>query len=148
MAGGGSVELYHCRILCQSISLHLGCKVWGSQSVPKEDTGFSVSEAAFVSPLTNPREFLDGGEIPSPQFLQKIECAVSRFAFPLPPHVAPSPPTPLPPTLLAAQFVFVREEASVPSLAPLYPGPYLVLERRDFVRCSLSASIPAVVCPL
>ena len=30
MAGGGSVELYHCRILCQSISLHLGCKVWGS----------------------------------------------------------------------------------------------------------------------
>ena len=30
MAGGGSVELYHCRILCQSISLLLSCKVWGS----------------------------------------------------------------------------------------------------------------------
>ena len=30
-----------------------------------------------------------------------------------------------------AELVFVREDASVPSLAPLYPGPYLVLEQQD-----------------
>ena len=30
MARGGSVELHHYRILCQSVSLLLGCKVWSS----------------------------------------------------------------------------------------------------------------------
>ena len=36
----------------------------------------------------------------------------------------------LPPALLMAKFVFVREDAALPSLAPLYHGPYLVLKRR------------------
>ena len=102
----------------------------GLWSVPKEDTGFSVSKAALISPLTVPGEFLDGGEIPYSQFLQKIEGAVFKFAVSPPHHVAPSPSTPLLPALLAAQFVFVREDASVPPLAPLYRSPYLVLERR------------------
>ena len=31
---------------------------------------------------------------------------------------------------MSAKYVFVREDASTPSLAPLYRGPYLVLERR------------------
>ena len=29
------------------------------------------------------------------------------------------------------KYVFVWEDASIPSLAPLYPGPYLVFEWRD-----------------
>ena len=111
--------------------LHLPLVLLGLRSVPKEDTGFSFSEAFFGSPLTVPGEILDGGEIPSSQFLQKIERAVSGFAVPPPPHVASSPPTPLPPALLAAQFVSVREDASSHPLAPLYHGPYLVLEHRD-----------------
>ena len=39
---------------------------------------------------------------------------------------------------MTAKFVFVREDASVPSLAPLYQGPYLVLERQmKFARLQL-----------
>ena len=125
--------------MCQSISLLLGCKIWGSSgslgislstttsfhqqsngmiksfhrslksalhahlagfdwylhlplvllglwSGPKEDTGFSVSEAAFGSPLTVPGEFRRSLELPRTSFLRKIENAVTGFAIP-PPHV-------------------------------------------------------------
>ena len=46
-----------------------------------------------------------------------------------------SPPHQLPAALLSAKFVFVQEDASNPSLAPLYNGPYLVLEQRDKFFC-------------
>ena len=42
----------------------------GLRSVPKEDTGFSVSEAVFGSPLTVLGEFLEGGEFQPSRFLQ------------------------------------------------------------------------------
>ena len=82
-----------------------------------------------------PREFLDGGKILLSQFLQKIERAVSGFTVPSPHHVTPLGPTPLPPALLATQFVYGREDASVPFLAPFYRSPYLVLEYRDKFFC-------------
>ena len=59
---------------------HLPLVLLGLQSVPKEDTGFSVSKAVFGSPLTVPDEVLEGGEIPPSRFLQKFEQAVSGFA--------------------------------------------------------------------
>ena len=99
--------------------IHLPLVLLGLRSVPKEDTGFYVSKAMFGSPLTIPGKFLDSGEVLSSQFLQKIEQAVSGFTVPPSHHVSPSPPAPLPPALLAAKFVFVREDASVPPLAPL-----------------------------
>ena len=51
---------------------HLPLVLLGLQSVPKEDTGFSVSKAVFGSPLTVPGEFLEGGEITPSRLLQKI----------------------------------------------------------------------------
>ena len=39
--------------------LHLPLVVLGLVSVPKEDPGFSISEAVFGSPLTIPGEFLE-----------------------------------------------------------------------------------------
>ena len=83
----------------------------------------------FGSPLTIPGDFLEGDEFPPSRLLQQIEQAVFGFAVPPPHHVSTAPPAPLPPALLAAKFVFVREDASIPPLAPLYHGPYLVLER-------------------
>ena len=71
--------------------------------------------------------FLQGGEFLPSRFLQQIEQTVSGFTVPPPHHVSPTPPAPLPPALLAAKFVFGREDASVTPLAPLYLGPYLVL---------------------
>ena len=45
----------------------------------------------------------------------------------------------------SAEFVFVRKDASVPSLAPLYRGPYLVLEQRDkFFRLQLGSRMDVV----
>ena len=64
-------------------------------------------------------------------FCKKIENALTGFTVPQPHHVSNSPPQQLPPALLTAKFVFVREDASILSLAPLYRGPYLVLERKD-----------------
>ena len=118
----------HVRLAGLDWFLHLPLVLLGLWSVPKENTRFSVSVAVFGSPLAVPGEFLKGGEFPFSRFLQKIEQAVSGFAGPPSHHVCPAPPAPLPPALLAAKFVFVREVASGPSLAPLYRGPYLVLE--------------------
>ena len=86
--------------------------------------------------------FLDGGELPPSKFLQKIELAVSGFAAPPPHHVSPALSALLPPALLAAKYVFVREDASI---SPLYRGPYLVLERRtDFFRLQLGERMDVV----
>ena len=48
---------------------HLPLVLLGLRSVPKEDTGFSVSKAVFGSPFIILGEFLDIGKIPSSQFL-------------------------------------------------------------------------------
>ena len=39
---------------------------------------------------------------------------------PPPHHVSPAQPAPLPPALLAAKYILVREEASISTLAPLF----------------------------
>ena len=92
----------------------------------------------FGSPLTVVGKFLEGGEFPPSRFLQGIEKAVFRFAVPLPHHGSPTLSAPLPPALLAAKFVFMREDALVLPLAPLYIGPYLFLEgQKKFFRLQL-----------
>ena len=92
----------------------------GLRTVPKDDTGLSVSEAVYGAPLTVPGEFLESPELLPSYFLHKIKEAVAGFAMSPPHHVLPSLPHQLPPALLSAKFVFVPEDASVPSLAPLY----------------------------
>ena len=79
--------------------LHLPLVLLDLLSVPKEDTGFSVSEAVFGSHPTIPREFLEGGKIPPSRFLKKIEHAVSGLTVPLPHHVSPARHTPFLPAL-------------------------------------------------
>ena len=112
---------------------------------PRKKTGFSVSKAVFGSPPTVPGEFLESGEFPPSRFLQRIEQAVSGFAVPLANNFSPAPPAPLPAALLAAKFVFVREDASVPPLAPLNHSPYLVLERcTKFFRLQLDDRMDVV----
>ena len=73
--------------------------------------------------------------LPLSSFLSKIGETVTGLAVPLPPHVFQSPSHQLPAALLSARYVFVQEDASFPSLAPLYHSPYLVLERRDKFFC-------------
>ena len=119
---------------------HLPLVLLGLCSVPKEDTGFCVSEA-----VTIPGEFLDAPELPSSQFLSKIDRVIAGFSIPPPHHVQHSPPAEIPAALRTAKFVFVREDASKPSLGPLYQGPYLVMERRSkFFRLQIGTKIDAV----
>ena len=133
------IKRFHCSLksaLCSRLSssgwfLHLPLVLLGLRTVPKDDTGLSVSEAVYGSPLTVPGEFLVSPELPPSTYLSKIEQAMAGFAIPLPHHVPQSPPRQLPAALLSAKFVFFPEDASIPSLAPLYLGPYLVLERKD-----------------
>ena len=99
------------------------------RSVLKDDTGLSVSETVYRAPLTNPGEFLGSPELLPSSYLHKIDRAVAGFAVPPPHHVHLSPHFQLPSVLMSARYVFVCEDASVPSLAPLYRGPYLVLDQ-------------------
>ena len=85
----------------------------------------------YGTSLTVSGEFLGSPELPPSSFLRKIENALAGFAVPPPHHVCNYLPQQLPPALLTAEFDFVREDASIPSLAPFYPGPFLVLERKD-----------------
>ena len=124
---------------------HLSLVLLGLRSVPKEDTGFSISEAVYGSALTIPGEFLDGPELPSSQFLSKIRKVISGFSIPPPHHVPQQPPTEVPAPLWTAKFIFVREDVSKPSLGPLYRGPYLVLERRSkFFHLQISQKVDSV----
>ena len=111
--------------------LHLPLVLLGLRPVPKDDTGLSVSEVVYGSSLAVPGEFLGSPELPAASFLRKIEDAIAGFAVSPPHHVSSSPPQQLPPALMAAEFEFVHEASSIPYLAPLYWGPYLVLERKD-----------------
>ena len=74
-----------------------------------------------------------------------MERVIAGFSIPPPHHVHHSPPAEVPAALKAAKFVFVREDASKPSLGPLYRGPYLVMERRSkFFRLQIGTKIDAV----
>jgi len=124
---------------------HLPLVLLGLRSVPKEDTGFSVSEAVYGSPLTVPGEFLEAPEIPNAQFISKVEKVIAGFSVSPPHHVQYSPPVEVPAALRTTKFVFVREDASKPSLSPLYRGPYLVLERRSkFFRLQIGDKVDSV----
>ena len=54
-------------------------------------------------------------------------------------------PKPLPKAQLQADFVFVREDAPVSALSPLYRGPYKVLERwSKFFRLQVGEKVDVV----
>ena len=90
------------------------------RTVPKDDSGLSVSKAVYGSHLTVPGEFLGSPELPPTYFLRKIENTITGLAIPPPHHEHTSPPHQLQLALLMPEFVLVPEDASVNFLAPLY----------------------------
>ena len=107
---------------------HLLLVLLGLRATPKEDTGLSVSQAVYGFLLTLPGELVDAPEIPPDTFLRKVKSASVVFTVPLPHHICPDPLSPLPAALAAAKFVFVHEDASIPTLTP---RPYLVIDRQS-----------------
>ena len=109
------VEWFHCslksalssRIASSDWVLHLPLVMLGLRTVPKDDTGLSVSKVFYGSPLTVPGEFLGRPELPPSAYLSKIKQAVTGFTVPPPHHVPQSLPHQLPAALCSAKFVFV-----------------------------------------
>jgi hypothetical protein len=110
---------------------HLPLVLLGLRSVPREDSSVSASEALFGSPLVLPGEFLDTPELPSSEYLRKIQSILKNSTSVLPHHsaVPTTKPDQIPSSLANCSHVFIREDASKPPLSPLYRGPYLVLSK-------------------
>jgi hypothetical protein len=105
----------------------------GLRTTPREDTGSSAAEAVFGSTLTVPGEFLSCPE-KSEKFFDTLKSSMSGF-FPTPPrhNISEKQSTQqrnqLSLALSTAKMVFVKNDGPRKPLAPLYNGPYLVLER-------------------
>jgi transposase InsO family protein len=107
--------------------LHLPWVLLGLRAAPKEDTAVSSAELVFGASVSLPGQFLASSEPPAEAFLEQ-----NRIGQPPPPsrplsyaQMAASPSA----SLMSAAFVYVRKGGTVPSLAPLYTGPYAVRQR-------------------
>ena len=92
----GIVEKFHCqlkfslraRLAGNDWFHHLPLVLLGLQSVPREDSAISASEALFGSPLVLPVEFLDSPELPSSEYLWRIQSILKNNTTILPHHSA------------------------------------------------------------
>ena len=135
----GLVERFHRRL---KVSLrarlagsdwfhHLPLVLLGLRCAPREDSAVSASEALFGTPLVLPGEFLDSPELPSSEYLRKIQAVLKNNYTVLPHHSVATniKPDQIPSSISTCSHVFVREDASKPPLSPLYRGPFLVISR-------------------
>jgi transposase InsO family protein len=130
----GMVERFH-RQLKNSLRARLCSPNWidhlpwvllGLRAAPKEDSGVSSAEMLYGSPLSLPGQILASAEPPPERFLTQLQEMAAGF---VPPPTRPPPPGPaISPALLAAKFVYIRRGAAASSLAPLYEGPFAVVE--------------------
>jgi hypothetical protein len=108
---------------------HLPWVLLGLRAAPKEDTNISSTELCFGASLTLPGEFIAVPEPPPQEFVDSLRVA------PPPPSTRPQPcgqvAAALPASLLQAKFVYIRHGGPVPSLQPLYGGPYRVVSSSD-----------------
>ena len=128
------VERFHCSLktsLCAQLAGpdwfdHLPLVMLGLHSVPCDDSGFSAAKALYGDPLCLPGEFLDSDELPPAVFQDRIPPALRSLVLPFHHHQPPSTAK-VPDSLALADFVFVREDASLCPLSQLYQGPFKVL---------------------
>ncbi len=100
----------------------------GLRTAPKEDSGVSAAELVYGAAFVLPAEFLSAEEPPAAEFLQKLQQVEIPATRPLSYAEAAAKP---PAVLLQASHIYVRCGGALPPLAPLYVGPYEVLERAD-----------------
>ena len=55
---------------------HLPLVMLGLRTTPRDETGFSASEAVYGSSLCLPGEFLDSVDLPPREFLDRIQSAL------------------------------------------------------------------------
>jgi hypothetical protein len=124
---------------------HLPWVMLGIRAAFREDSDFTPAEAVFGSQLVLPGQFVGAAESPSPSFLADLQTAMSGRPPLAPRHNSSPAPVTLPEELLLARFVLVRRDGAQPPLAPLYDGPFRVLERSThFFRLQLGDRVDNV----
>jgi hypothetical protein len=109
---------------------HLPWVMLGIRAAWRDKSELSPAESVFGSQPVLPGQFLTAPEAPSPTFLEDFQgLLASRTSRPTDHHTPPAAPESLPDDLLQARFVLVRQDGVRPPLAPLYTGPFKVLER-------------------
>jgi hypothetical protein len=110
---------------------HLPWVLLGLRAAPKEDSGVSSAEMVLGEPLVLPGQSAAVEKAASPPERSYRDALLSA-----PPRSVPTRPLPppekaqgLPGALLQCAAVYVRRGGSGPPLAPLYAGPFQVLER-------------------
>ncbi len=111
---------------------HLPWVLLGLRAAPKEDSNISSAEMVYGLPLTLPGEMCSPPEVTSQEIVERIRSAATSFT-PLPtrPTGVEDGPTSVTEALMKATHVYVLRGGVVPSLAPRYQGPYLVISRGD-----------------
>jgi hypothetical protein len=110
---------------------HLPWVLLGLRAAPKEDSAVSSAEMVLGDPLVLPGQRPTAGEPPPPPPSQR-SYRDALLGGPTR-HV---PTRPLPPAqsgLAACTSVYIRRGGALPPFAPLYAGPYAVLERGEKV---------------
>ena len=125
---------------------HLPLVLLGLRSVPREDSAISALKALFGSLLVLSREFLDSLELPSSEYLKRIQSILKNNSTVLSYHsaVLVLKPDQIPFSLTCCSHMFIRESSSKPLLFPLcsispfrsVPSPTLSLWI-DLNQCSL-----------
>ncbi len=106
---------------------HLPWVMLGLWAAPKEISGISSAEAVYGQPLILPGELPPEDEVAPTDFRDKLAsssppatCQPRSYV-----EVAAVPPTD---QLLSTKMVYIKRGGSGPPLAPIYSGPYVVVQ--------------------
>ncbi len=109
-------------------------------SQPRKDSGSSLAEVVYGTPLVLPIEFLQVEEFSVDQIVKKFSKLIDTSAFFSLPgkHNAGRLLPTLTADLFHAPLIWVRHSCAVPPLQRLYDGPYAVLHRSP---CSFTPGV-------
>jgi hypothetical protein len=111
---------------------HLPWVLLGLRAAPKEDSAVSSAEMVLGDPLVLPGQPPAAGEPPPPQRSYR-ETLLGGPTRHVPTRPLPPAQSGLPAALAACTSVYVRRGGTLLPFAPLYAGPYAVLERGEKV---------------
>ena len=134
----GMVERFHrslknaLRARCSGTnwSGHLPWVLLGLRTVPK-DCGISCAEMVYGTPLVLPGEFVDqlSSKMEDASFFESLTEKMRSLPVMLTRPLSQEKRTDrVPDQLRAARHVFIRRDGHVPPLAPLYEGPFRVVQ--------------------
>jgi transposase InsO family protein len=124
-------EALRARSAANDLPDHLPWVLLGLRAAPKEDSAIS-SEIVLGDPLVLPGQPPTAGELPPPQRSYR-DALLGGPTRHVPTRPLPPAHSGLPAALAACTSVYIRRGGVLLPFAPLYAGPYTVLERGEKV---------------